>query len=104
MNYPNLCDRSVDLLEQVLDGGIVSGAQLVQRLGWKPEELLHPTKTLLAHELIQVSGDRRADSIVFASYGTAPSTHAYLREIIRRHRQAQLQVAHCACKHGKCNI
>jgi DNA-binding IclR family transcriptional regulator len=102
MFFPKLCDRSVDVLDAIANGGIVSGADLVRKLGYKPEELLHPTKTLLDHKLIEVSGERRADTIVFASFGVLPSVRAYADEVIRQHRQAQQPLASCLCRDGKC--
>ena len=103
MDYPNLCGRSVDMLEAIAEGGIVRGADLVQRLHCEPRELLHPTRTLLAHQMIEVSGDRTPDRIAFACFGVPPSCRPYVQELIRRHRFAEQATAHCTCKNGSCN-
>jgi hypothetical protein len=104
MFFPKLCDRSVDMLEAVANGGSVSGAVLVRRLDCRPEELLHPAKTLLDHKLIEISGERRADTIVFAQFGVLPSVKSYANEVIRQHRQAQQALASCLCRDGKCHV
>ena len=81
---PVLTAPARGVLQVILDGKIVRGAEVMRKLGLTdPNQLVDPVRELFSKGLIEVSGDLSADAIPFTTFGTPPSAQEYLRAALR---------------------
>jgi hypothetical protein len=82
---PTLTADAQRVLRAILDAKVVRGGELMWQSGFKtPQALATPVNELVSQNLIEVIGPVSPNELPFATFGIPPSSHEYLRSLLRR--------------------
>jgi hypothetical protein len=82
--FPELSDRSRQLLDVILRHTALDGSTLMKESGVsRPSELVEPIRELQRHRLIEVGGPLTSEGLPFARFAIRPSAKEYLHSMLR---------------------